>query len=484
MQTPCFPAFRSRLAALGRHTAQRLRQTTLAQLQQHLRDFLPAPLLAAAEDGPNSRDRVFTLRLTFECFVWQLLKPKTSCREVARHVQTLFRLHQRRPVRAGESAYIQARQRLPRERLERALRATAQAADRRAGSGGRLGNRPVKVVDGSTTHLPDTSKNQQRYPQPSTQRAGCGFPVIRFVALLSLGSGAILQVVMDSLRSHDLRLFRRLWKHLHKGDIVLGDRAFGEYSTLAQLPQHGVDVVARLHQKRKVDFRKTKRLAKGDGLLVWTKGCNQSGLATTRQWQRMPDQITVRIIRFTTTIRGFRHRRVTLVTTLLNPHLYPAGQIIALYARRWSLELCFRDLKTTMGMETLRCQSPTMACKELLAYLIAHNLVRCVMAQAVARYSADLERVSFKGSVDALRQFSQAIAQARSQKLRQLLWEDLLLNLARDLVPRRPNRSEPRAVKRRPKPYPLLNRPRRRFVEISHRSRYWKGRPRNFRALN
>ena len=125
MHTPCFPAFRSRLAALGRRTTQRLRQTPLAQLQQHLRDFLPAPLLSAEEDGPNSRDRVFSLRLTFECFVWQLLKPKTSCREVVRQVQARLRLQGRAPVDEGDSAYIQARQRLPKERLQKALSATA-----------------------------------------------------------------------------------------------------------------------------------------------------------------------------------------------------------------------------------------------------------------------------------------------------------------------------------------------------------------------
>jgi hypothetical protein len=469
---------------LGRRTAPTVRQTTLAQLQEHLRDFLPAPLLSSEEDGPNSRDRVFNLRLTFECFVWQLLKPKTSCREVVRQVQTLLRLQGRAPIDERDSAYIQARQRLPKERLQQALSATAQAAERRIGSNGQLRGRPVKVVDGSTIQLPDTPRNQKRYPQPTSQKPGCGFPVVRFVGLLSLNSGAILQVVWDSLRSHDLRLFRRLWQSLRIGDIILGDRAFGEYSTLAQLPRQGVDVVARLHQKRKVDFRKAQRLAKNDGLFVWTKGYEQSGLATAQQWQQMPAYITVRILRFTATIRGFRHRRVTLVTTLLDPEFYPAWQIIALYGRRWSLELCFRDLKTTMGMETLRCQSPAMAEKELLAYLVAHNLVRCVMAEAVARYQVPLERISFKGSLDALRQYSAAMAQARSQKLRRVLWEDLLLNLARDLVPLRPNRREPRAVKHRPKAYPLLNQPRRRFIEISHRSRYWKDRPRNYRDLN
>jgi len=484
MHTPFFPAFRCRLAALGRRCAHHLRQSTFQHIQQQLRDLIPASVLSAEDQGPNSRNRIFSLLLTFECFVWQLLNPHTSCREVVRQVQALFRLQGRGWVDEGDSAYVQARQRLPRQRLQRALMATAQAAERRAGSGGQLGGRPVKVVDGSTAQLADTPSNQKCYPQPSSQTPGCGFPVLRFVAILSLASGAVLQVVTDSLRSHDLRLFRRLRKYLRRGDIVLGDRAFGEYSTLALLPKQGVDVVARLHHQRKVDFRKAKRLAKGDGLFVWTKGYEQSGLSSPRQWQQMPAEITVRIIRFTATIRGFRNRRITLVTTLLDPRLYPAEQIIGLYARRWSLELCFRDLKSTLGMEQLRCQSPEMVQKELLVYLVAHNLVRCVMTQAAAHYSVELERISFKGSLDALRQYSAAIARAPSQKLRRQLWEDLLLNLARDLVPLRPGRREPRAVKRRPKPYPLLNKPRRQFVEISHRSRYWKGRPRHYRGLN
>ena len=484
MITPCFPAFRSRLAALGRRTAHTLHQATLAQLQEHLRDFLPAPLLSAQEDGPNSRSRVFTLRLTFECFLWQLLKPKTSCREVVRQVQALFQLHGHRPVDEGDSAYVQARLRLPRERLEKALIATALAADRRAGDGGHLQGRPVIAADGSTTHLPDTAENQARYPQPTTQKPGCGFPVLKFVALLSLSSGSILNVILGSLRHHDLRLLRGLWDQLKKGDILLGDRAFGDYTTLAGLPQQGVDVVARLHQKRKVDFRKAKHLAKGDGLFGWTKGYQQSPILSPTEWGLLPAQITVRIIRFTATIRGFRGRRITLVTTLLDPRLFPAQTLVALYARRWRLELGLRDLKSTMGMEHLRCKTPDMAEKELLAYLVAHNLIRCVMAQAAAHCHVDLDRISFKGAVDALRQYSAAITQARHRKLRRQLWEDLLLNLARDLVRLRPNRSEPRAVKRRPKPYPLLNQPRHRFVEISHRSRYWKGRPRNYRALN
>lgn len=485
METPFFPCLRSRLAALGRRSAQVIRQATLAQLQQHLRELLPPPLLSATDAGLNSRDRVFNLRLTFECFVWQALKPRTSCREVVRHVQALLRLNDRTPVREGNSGYVQARQRLPQERLQQALSATARTADQRAGSGGQLNGRPVKVADGSTTQLPDTRKNQKRYPQSAAQQKGCGFPILKFLVLFSLCSGAVLNVMCGTLHDNDLRLLHQLWETLKKGDILLGDRAFGEYTTLAALPRWwGVDVVARLHQCRKADFRKAQRLTKYDALFVWHKAQQQSEILSACQWARLPEQITVRIIRFRATIRGFRSRRILLVTSLLDPKLYPAQQLIALYARRWRLELCLRDLKTTLGMEQLRCQSPEMAEKELLAYLVAHNLVRCLIAEAVATYQVDVERVSFKGSVDALRQYSHAISQAHTESLREALWQDLLLNLARDLVPYRPNRQEPRAVKHRPKPYPLLNRPRRRFREVPHRNRYWKNHPRNYRRLN
>jgi hypothetical protein len=484
MNTPFFPSFRARLAALGRHTAHRLRQTTLAQLHQHLADFLPPALLSAAEQGLNSRQRQFPLRLTFECFVWQMLHPQTSCREVVRHVQTLCRLAGRSPVDPGDSAYVQARQRLPQQRMEEALQATAQAAEARISLPSVLQGRAVKVVDGSTTQLADTPQNQKAYPQPTVQKRGCGFPVMKLLTVFSLSSGAILQMVMANLHTHELRLFRRLWSWLKKGDIVLGDRAFGEYTTLAALPKRGVDVVARLHQKRKVDFRKARRLGVNDALFVWAKACNQSTILSAKQWRALPSRITVRLLRFTAQIRGFRSRRVTLVTTLLDARLYPANQIIGLYARRWRLELCLRDLKSTMGMEQLRCKSPAMAQKELLAYLIAHNLVRCLMSEAMNRFEIDLERVSFKGTLDALRQYSAALAQARHRKMRRQLWEDLLFNLARDLVPLRPHRLEPRALKRRPKQFPLLNRPRRKFREIPHRNKYWKSNPRNYRTLN
>jgi hypothetical protein len=485
MNTPFFPAFRARLAALGQRTSSPLRQVTLQQLAAHLAGLIPVHLLSSADEGPNSRERLFTLRLTCECFLWQMLKPCTACREVVRQVQALACAQGKGSVDDCASAYIQARQRLPQERMERILAATARAAEQRAAPSPQLQGRPVKVVDGSSVQAPDTAANQKAYPQPSGQKPGCGFPVLKLVVLFSLASGALLEVALGNLHQHDLRLFRRLWQCLKAGDILLGDRAYGDYVTLVGLPRQGVDVVTRLHQARKVDFRKARqRLGHHDGVFVWRKGCMQSTILTPGQWAALPEEIQVRIVRFTAACRGFRTQRITLVTTLLDAERYPAAELVALYLRRWRIELCLRDIKTTLGLEALRCQSPAMVRKELLAGLIAHNLIRCVLAEAAQVHAAELERLSFKGAVDALRQYSVVIAQARANRLRRKLWQDLLKTLVRDLVPLRPGRTEPRAVKRRPKPFPLLNRPRRKFVELPHRNSRWHGGPRKFQSLN
>ena len=186
--------------------------------------------------------------------------------------------------------------------------------------------------------------------------------------------------------------------------------------------------------------------------------------------------MSVRVVRFTLAVPGFRAQSVTLVTTLLDAQAYPAEELARLYARRWRIELWFRDIKTSMGMEVLRCKSPKMAHKELEMFFIAYNLIRVLMAEAGALYEVPMERLSFKGTVDAMRQFSLAIAQACSRKKQRQLMADLLEIIAWDQVPERPGRREPRAVKRRPKPYQLLNRPRHQMKELQHRSKYRKNR--------
>jgi Transposase DDE domain len=471
MDTPFFPPWRSRLAAFGRRLV-RCRKATLSRLEEQFGQFLPPHLLSQNEQGPNSRERVFPLRRTFWALIFQVLTPGTSCREVVRQLQALLGLHSDAQIDAASSAYCQSRARFPLQRLQDALRLSAQEANRRSGDHGRLAGRPVKVVDGSTVQAPDTPANQRRFPQPSAQRRGCGFPVLKLSVLFSLASGAIETVAIRNLHWHDLRLFRTLWSHLRRGDILLGDRAYGDYVSLAQLARRGIDLVCRLHQTRKVDFRRGKRLGPDDALFTWKKGPIRPRYLTPRQWRAVPGEFTVRVLRLRITQPGFRTRRISLVTTLLDPQRYCASALFGLYLRRWRLELCLRDLKTTMGMERLRTQSPTMLLKELHAYLVGHNLIRCVMAEAGGTHGVSIERISFKGTVDAVRHFSAAWAQARNQAQRRRLQSQLLAILADDRLPERPGRREPRAVKRRPKPYQLLTHPRHTFSEVPHRTRY------------
>src|SRR5215471_12407516 len=478
MQTPFFPAFRLRLAALGRRV-QLLRQQSLCHLELLLHPFLPPGLLSQADEGANSRERVFSVRRTFYGFLSQVLKPDTACREIVRQIQALFVLQDHGAVDEGNSAYCQARKRLPLDRLCRVRVALAAAGQKAAELW--HGLRP-KLIDGTTVSAPDTPKNQRAYPQSRSQKPGCGFPLIRLLGVFSLSTGVLLDYAKGNKHQPELRLLWKLLDQFKPGDLAMADRGFSSYVLLALLLARGVFGVFRLHQARPADLRKGKRLGKQDRLFTWLKPPLKPRWLPQSWWKKIPAQLTVRVVRFKLSCPGYRPESVTLVTTLLDPQRYPAQDIAQLYTRRWKIELWIRDIKTSMGMEVLRCKSPRMLHKELEMFFIAYNLIRCLMVQAATLNDAPLDRLSFKGTVDSVRQFSLAIAQAHSKKKQNQLLVELLEVIARDEVPERPDCREPRAVKRRPKALPLLNKPRHRFREVTHRNRYWKNNPRESRA--
>lgn len=471
MHTPFFPSWRPRLAALGRRV-QNIRHQSLCHLELLLAPFLPPGLLSQADEGPNSRQRVFSLRRTFFGFLYQVLKPHTSCREIVRQVQALVALcGGGGGLAPGTSAYCQARKRLPLDTLQRVRVAVAAAAEKSAELW--HGWRP-KVIDGTTISLPDTPANQRAYPQPHSQKPGCGFPLLKLVGVFSLASGAVLHYAKGNKHQSELGLFKRLVGQFQRSDLVVADRGFCSYVLLALLLGRGVASLMRLHHSRCSDLRKGKRLGKNDRLFTWRKPNQRPPWLPPSRWKKIPAQLTVRVLRFTLHSPGYRSKSVTLVTTLLDPHQYPAREIAQLYLRRWKIELWWRDIKTSLGMEVLRCQSPSMVHKELEMFLIAYNLARCLMVQAGTCNHVALECLSFKGTVDSLRQFCLAIAQARSKKKQRQIIVELLAVIARDQVPQRPHRREPRALKRRAKSYDRLNRPRHLMKEIPHRSYYPK----------
>jgi len=475
MHTPFFPAWRPRLAALGRRV-QHLRQQSLLQLDQLTGPWLPPGLLSQADEGPNSRERIYTVRRTFFGFWFQVLKPDSSCREVVRQILALCALHTDDSSSPGTSAYCQARLRLPWDILPR-LRCALAA---RANHAHQLWKGfCVKVVDGTGISLPDTQKNQRAYPQSGEQKPGCGFPLLKLVGVFSLATGALLDYAKGNKHQHELGLLQRLLDTFKAGDLVLADRGFSTYALMALLWLRNVQSLFRLHHARRRDFRQGKRLGNNDRLLVWTKPCNwqKPRFIPKWLWRGLPQKLSVRMVRFTLAVPGYRTQSVILITTLLDPVRYPAAELAKLYARRWRIELWFRDIKTSMGMETLHCLSPKMVHKELEMFFIAYNAIRCLMAQAAEIHGVPIERLSFKGTVDSVRQFSAAIAQARSRKKKNRLIARLLELIAADQVPERPGRREPRAVKRRPKPFQKLNRPRHLMKEMMHRSKCRKNGP-------
>ena len=474
MHTPFFPTLRPRLAALG-HRVQHLRQQSLCHLELLVGPLLPPGLLAQAEEGPNSRERVFSVRRTFFGFLYQVLNPKCPCRQIVRQIQALFALQDQGHVDEGNSAYCQARKRLPLDTLSRLRVALAAAGQKSAQLWHGL---CPKLIDATTVSLPDTQKNQRAYPQSSTQKPGCGFPWLRLLGVFSLSTGVLLDYAKSNKHRHELRLLWGLLDQFKAGDLAIADRGFSSYVLMALLLLRQVPCLFRLHRRRAADFRKGKRLGKKDRLVTWLVPPEKPDWLPQSWWRKIAAQLTVRVIQFSLCCPGYRTQSVTLVTTLLDPQKYSAHDIAQLYARRWKIELWFRDIKTSMGMEVLRCKSPRLVHKELEMFFIAYNVIRCLMVQAGTINDVALERMSFKGTVDALRQFSVALAQARSKKKQKQLIIELLEVIARDEVPERPNRIEPRAVKRRPKAFALLKKPRGEFKEVGHRNRFWKSNPR------
>jgi hypothetical protein len=364
------------------------------------------------------------------------------------------------------SAYCEARSRLPLAALELLLsRATAKMADCVRETGLWLGHR-LLIVDGSSFSMPDTPELQAYFGQSGRQAAGCGFPTAHWLAVVHFGSGLFQKVIAGPLRTHDLAGAARLHPELAAGDVLLGDRAFCSFAHLALLVGQRIEAVVRAHQRQIVDFRPGRRFAvphrgksahkKGlprsrwlkrcgphDQLVEWFRPVDVPAWMTPESFAALPATLRVRELRYTLARPGFRVRQVTLVTTLLDADVYSKQQLAAAYGLRWTIETGFDHLKTTMNMDVLRCQSVEGVMKELTMFLLAYNLVRMTMCEAARRQGVSPERISF---VDALRWLATA-------RVGDPL-PDLVVN------PDRPGRREPRAIKRRPKSYPLLNQPR------------------------
>ncbi|WP_313937642.1 IS4 family transposase [Anabaena azotica] len=277
--------------------------------------------------------------------------------------------------------------------------------------------------------------------------------------IFSLVTGAAIALCIDVLNTHDIKLARKLYSFLKPNDVLLGDRAFCAYADMFSITQLGCDAVFRKHQSRTTTMRKGKIVGDCDKLVTWykPKRCPQ-GLSKD-EFLALPPSITVREIYYYVVIPGFRSERVSLITTLLDKTIYPTLEIVGLYYKRWDVELDLRHLKTTLGMDVLRCKTPAMVRKEIHVYLLAYNLLRSLMFEAGNTYNTPPLRLSLQGTRHHLLNFIPKFEDAHSKK-RQKLYRSLLKVIVHKPVSDRPARTEPRVRKRRPKVYPLMTKPR------------------------
>ena len=459
------------MAALALHSAvHRLIQSSPIAL-----DRLFGSLLPAFPPPQGFRCRVFDPGTTFWLFLWQMLDPNRSCRDALANAQAWLCFHRRLRISSNTSAYCQARARLPLAWLRRVHRPLRQHLEEAARPFPLWMGRRVVVADGTCVSMPDTPENQAMYPQPPQQKPGCGFPIMRMVGLFSLVSGAWLELAYGPYRVHEGTLLRTLWHRLKPNDVLLADRGFCSFAHFWFLGGRQVDCVMRLHQRRSTGARLIQKFSRGDDLVEWIRRGPCPPWLTPEKWQALPTTLRVRHIHVTVVRPGFRTRSLTLATTLLDPLAYPPQALADLYLRRWKVELFLRDIKITMAMDVLRCQTPALIHKELWMHIIAYNLVRLLILQASAPDSIDPTHISFSGTIAALRHWAVVLASAHSPSHREYLLREFFHCLASDKIPRRPNRREPRTLKRRGKNYQFLTQPRSAFREIPHRNHYRQG---------
>jgi hypothetical protein len=410
------------------------------------------------------RERVLDPVTTMHVFLLQILHGNTACTALSRLSGLAF----------SATAYCAARKRLPLMLFAVVLQRVCDALVPEVEETGRWHGHRTWTMDGSSFSTFDTPALQAHFGQPSAQAKGCGFPVAHMLALFHAGTGLLLNVLASPLRTHDMRHAATMHPEMEAGDILIADRGFASFAHLALLSLRKMHAVFRCHQNQIVDFRVgrkhtsqskprkglprsryVRRLGRWDQLVEYAKPKTRPVWMDKEAYMALPETLLLREVRYLTPQRGFRTQVITLVTTLLDADVYPAEELADLYRTRWQIEINFRHLKTTMGMEVTHCQSVEGVTKELYMFALAYNLVRLVMLEASRRQKVALERISF---IDALRWLRDTDCGAELTPL--------VVN------PLRPDRIEPRVLKRRMKEYNLMNRPRSELRKALSRKKH------------
>jgi hypothetical protein len=397
---------------------------------------------------PEHRERLYPPTVALSMFMRQTLESDGSCQKAVNGWAAQRAADGLCACSVGTGGYCRARQRLPLEMVSTLSCETGRLLSQKALAPWLWRGRWVKLVDGTGISMPDTPENQERYPQPSTQAPGVGFPLARLVMVICLATGAALDAAIgphSGKGTGELGLVRGLLEGFCPGDVMLADALYCNYWLIATLMARGVDVLFEQNGARITDFRRGQSLGTRDHIVHWPKPVARPEWMTPEQYAGFPDDIVVREVKVA---------RQVLVTTLLDHRKVSKDDLSALYGRRWNVELDLRNLKTTTGMDVLSCQTPQMNEKQLWVHLLAYNVIRLLMAQAACNVGIDPRELSFKHTVQLWTEWvSRGMSVTKDDGL-------LFTLIAQGRVGNRPGRLEPRMRKRRPKPYPWLKVPR------------------------
>ena len=471
-----FATAKRRLQAAIRRSSAIIARRSLSGYAVLFEDVLPGEFLGSID--PTPRQRSFGHLPVFWAWLAQTLEANASCQKAVGFIQSWCRTCDLPVPSSDTSSYCKARGRLSLTFIKAVHQRICGHLSSRVGAQNQWRGFTLMAMDGSSVHLMDTEENQRLYPQPSVQKQGCGFPTMGIVGLLNLGHGGWEQIETCPYTQHDTKAAAILARHLKPNDLLLADRAFCSYELIARSLFQGAQVLMRLHQARarSLDWRKGKRLSPHERLVTWHRPQPPRGSTLTRdEWDALPATLELRLIKLGYENRAGQKSELIVVTTLTDPKKHCGIELADLYARRWDIELKLRDFKTTLGMERFEVKSPEMAHKTLWMSVIAFNLIRSLMQRAAAQEGQPVWHLSFKGVLDLVVASHESFrAHAGRPRKRAGAIASLIDTCATKQIDLRPFRSEPRAVKRRPKAYQLLTGARGQFREIHHRSRYQK----------
>lgn len=407
---------------------------------------------------------IYTPAVTLWAFLSQVLfkGEQRSCIAAVSRVVVLLVGLGRQPPSGDTGVYCRARAKLPEVVLRRLTGELADGCERDLPQRWLWQGRHVKLVDGSTASMPDTLANQAQYPQHTAQQPGLGFPITRFVVLLSLASGMACDMALGPFagkETGEMALLRELLSRLNPRDILLADRYYCSYFMICLLLAAQVDFVVRLHHMRKADFRRGKSLGAGDHIVQWLRPDKPEWMDQAT-YDQMPQSISVREVEVAVPQPGFRPEKLVIVTTLLDARQYTRNGVAELYHRRWLAELDLFSIKVTLGMDVLRCKTPEMVRREIWSCLLVYNLVRQTILNTATSRARSPRQISFTAAMQQIAAGWDTVVLMDDTTLIVLL-EHHQQALAQHQIGDRPDRVEPRAIKRRPKPHKLLTKSRR-----------------------